>query len=594
MEQSKKTLDQLEKEKEMLQNLEKERDRLNSIREESGATQAVRRELEEGELSDSDEEIVLSDGKDSDFSPESPQCDPGENDTSSNPQSIIPLERIDTDGEARSTDGEAKSSDDEVEILAEKEKPKEFRKYWEDFEEDNESTEDEENENVEELQEENVKKSDNLKDMKNEAKITRVNPEKETPNENFWKAALLDIEKKVEDHDLFQRREDLNLMEETSKFFSRRTDILEEEDNHSYENSSERSSVDQDSMKKSGQYQNPPAKQELIPGFENSVKETLTKALQLIREKSGNVGPRVPGSEVSQGTSTSGGQGEGTKFVLDESWYKEKGFPKPSSLGSNSSHSLGLGSDQIQQRNVGNFHESGMHTRQHMSSLPDTLSFQGMQFGVSTSSGSSMQSRPFILSEQGMQAGSDMFSGQGMKSGSSMLSGQEMFSGSNMQARGMKSHGTMHSVGGLKSGGDMQSGIGKESVGGMQFRGGMQFGGSLQTVGGMQSGVGMQSGQFTPRTVSSILGSPPTLGYSSNHPQSTPTTLGYSSNHSQSTPTTLGYSSSHPQPTPPTLGYSSNHPQPTPSSAFLNSVLKVNYSHFLNLLNFFAKVWEFL
>ena len=574
MEQSKKTLDQLEKEKEMLQNLEKERDRLNSIREESGAIQSVRRELEEGELSDSDEEIVLSDGKDSDFSPESPQCDVGENETSSNPQSIIPLERIDTDGEARSTDGEAKSSDDEVEILAEKEKPKEFRKYWEDFDEDNESTEDEENEKVEELQEENVKKSDNLKDANNEEKITRVNLEKETPNENFWKAALLDIEKKVEDHNLFQRREDLNLMEETSKFFSRRTDILEEDDNHSYENSSERSSFDQVLINKSGQYQNP-TKPELIPGYENSVKETLTKALQIIREKSGNLGPRNPDFEDSQDTSTSGGQGDGTKFVLDESWYREKGFTKPSSLGSNSSHSLGLGSDQIQQRNVGNFNESGMHTRQNMPSLPESLSFQGMQFGVSTSSGSSMQSRPFILSEQGMQAGSVMFSGQGMKSGSSMLSGQGMKSGSsmlsgqgmksgsNMQARGMQSHGTMHSVGGMKSGGDMQSGIGKESVGCMQFGGEMQFGSSLQNVGGMQSGVGMQfgvgmqSGQFTPRTVSltgnsSILGSPPTLGYSSNHLQSTPTTP----------------------------GYSSNHPQPTPSSAFLNSVFKVNYSLF--------------
>ena len=60
MEVSKKTLEQLEKEQIMLKNLEKERDRLNLIVGSEEASQQPAREMEEGEISDSEEEVIIS------------------------------------------------------------------------------------------------------------------------------------------------------------------------------------------------------------------------------------------------------------------------------------------------------------------------------------------------------------------------------------------------------------------------------------------------------------------------------------------------------------------------------------------------------
>lgn len=282
MEQSKKTIEQLEKEQEMLLNLEKERDRLNSIVDGADKEPPVR-EMEEGEISDSDEEIVLSDGNESDFSPESPQAEPNET-LSTKPESIIPLDRLESDGEASSTD-------DEVEILEETPagtKPKEFRKYWEDFEGEGEEAE--------------------SKEKKSGPKVsfpTKVPVKEKTPNEDFWKAALLNIEEKIEtelESSLFQRRKDL-ANEESVELFTRRSDLSKDVSEGisarkpSPENvGSRRSSVEINSVISrltSGTRRS--SEEDIRAGlFSDKVKETLAKALQSIREKETPKPPEPP------------------------------------------------------------------------------------------------------------------------------------------------------------------------------------------------------------------------------------------------------------------------------------------------------------
>jgi len=125
-EQNKKTCEQLQKEQQMLANLEKERDRLNAIVEDVGGEDGGDDELEEGELSDSDDDndqVQVCE----DESPESPEGDPEI--VEIHPEQI-PLEREESD--------EGEASDDEIEIVHER--PKEFKKYWEDFDEESGST----------------------------------------------------------------------------------------------------------------------------------------------------------------------------------------------------------------------------------------------------------------------------------------------------------------------------------------------------------------------------------------------------------------------------------------------------------------------
>jgi hypothetical protein len=123
-----KTAEQLEKEHEMLANLERERDRLNAIVEESDKEPTVDEEdeLEEGELTDSTEDENEEAEACEDESPLSPDGTPDMNDDDDAPEEI-PLNRLESDGEA--------SEDSDVEVVHHQ-KDKEFRKYWEDFEEE--------------------------------------------------------------------------------------------------------------------------------------------------------------------------------------------------------------------------------------------------------------------------------------------------------------------------------------------------------------------------------------------------------------------------------------------------------------------------
>ena len=124
----------------------------------------------------------------SDYSPESPtpQC----NDLQSKPtlvQSIIPLDRLESEGEANTT-----SDDDDIKIIEEvsgkKKKTKVFRKYWEDFEDEAENSA--------------------LDDKSAEVEVS-IKMKQVAPNENFWKTALANKEEDEEDRPLFSRREDL-------------------------------------------------------------------------------------------------------------------------------------------------------------------------------------------------------------------------------------------------------------------------------------------------------------------------------------------------------------------------------------------------
>ena len=137
--------------------------------------------MEEGEISDTDtEEVIISeDGEvDSDFSPESPQGDLVEEEPT-NEVAAIPLERLEEE-EGGDEGAMSSSDDDEVEILEES-KPKQFKKYWEDFED--EVVDSDDKESVGSADEGEVDKTD---DEKGEEVLS-----KETPNANFWKSALV-------------------------------------------------------------------------------------------------------------------------------------------------------------------------------------------------------------------------------------------------------------------------------------------------------------------------------------------------------------------------------------------------------------------
>ena len=137
--------------------------------------------MEEGEISDTDtEEVIISeDGEvDSDFSPESPQGDLVEEEPT-NEVTAIPLEQLEEE-EGGDEGAMSSSDDDEVEILEEI-KPKQFKKYWEDFED--EVVDSDDKESVGSADEGEVDKTD---DEKGEEVLS-----KETPNANFWKSALV-------------------------------------------------------------------------------------------------------------------------------------------------------------------------------------------------------------------------------------------------------------------------------------------------------------------------------------------------------------------------------------------------------------------